>query len=154
MCGLELAERALERDPNYGSALAAAVSCQVSIYVNAWTNDLEATRREGIDLARRALRVGGDDPFVLAISANALAAFGEDIAAAIALIDRSLQINPSFARGWLRSGWLRLWARQHDLGIKHFETSIRFSPRESRSGTYLGIGVGHFLRAEVRRQPK
>jgi len=145
MRGLELVELALERDPNYGSALAVAVRCQVSIYQNAWTNDLGAIRREGINLARHALRIAGHDPLVLANSAHALALFGEDIAAAIALIDRSLQLNPSFARAWVRSGWLRLWAGQYDIGIKHFEMSIRLSPRESRSGTYLGIGVGHFF---------
>src|SRR5262245_48240384 len=56
-----------------GSALALAAGCQISIYVNAWTNDPGAARREGIDLARRALRVAGDDACVLA---NAAWAFG------------------------------------------------------------------------------
>src|SRR5262249_7324497 len=110
-----------------------------------WTNDLEATRNEGIGLARRALRVAGDDSYILANAAWALGLFGEDISAALDLIDRALQLNPSFARGWVRSGWLRLWAGQYDLGIKDFETSSRLSPRESKSGIYLGMGVGHFF---------
>ena len=46
---------------------------------------------------------------------------------------------------------MRLYAGQHDLGIKHFETSIRLSPRESRSANYLGIGIGHFF---ARRSEK
>src|SRR5262249_12079531 len=96
MRALELAEQALERDPHYGSALAVAIGCQCGIYLGVWTNDLEATRKEGIDLARRALRVAGDDPYVLADAAWALGLFGEDIATAVALIDRSLQLNPSF----------------------------------------------------------
>jgi adenylate cyclase len=142
MRGLELGEQALERDPNYGSALAAAIVCQIGIHQNAWTND---SRKECIDLARRALRVAGDDPIVLTNAAWAFGQLGEDIGSSLTLVDRSLQLNPSFARGWVRSGWLRLWAVQYDLGIKHFETSIRLSPRESRSGTHLGIGVGHFF---------
>ena len=114
--------------------------------VSVWTNDLEATRREGIDLARRALRVAGDDPYILGNAAYALGLFGEDIATTIALIDRSLQLNPSFARGWYQSGTLRLWAGQYDLAIEHLETSIRcLSPRESRKSTYLTIGIGHFF---------
>ena len=28
----------------------------------------------------------------------------------IRLVDRALELNPSFARGWHRSGVLRLWA--------------------------------------------
>jgi adenylate cyclase len=148
---IELIRQALERDPNYGSALAGAVACRIANYTNSWTNDLEATRKEGVALARKALRVAGDDPFVLANAAWAFGVFGEDIAAALALVDRALQLNPSYARGWLRSGWLRLWAGQYDLGINHFDTSARLSPRESRSGTYVGIGVGHFF---ARRSEK
>jgi len=143
MRALELAGRALDRDPNFGLALAEATSCQTHIYLSGWTNDLEATRKKGIDLARRALRVAGDDPYILADAAFALGLFGEDIATAIALVDRSLQLNPNFARGWYESGTIRLWAGQYDLGIQHLETSIRLSPRESRH--YLTIGIGHFF---------
>ena len=48
---LELAERALERDPNYGSALAVATRCHTNIYACGWTKDLEATRKEEIGRA-------------------------------------------------------------------------------------------------------
>ena len=106
---------------------------------------MEATRHEGIGLARRALRVAGDDPFVLATAGQALGLFGEDIATAIALVDRSLQLNPSFAYGWKRSGQLRLWIGQYDLAIEHIETSIRLNPRESRRNAYATIGMGHFF---------
>jgi len=47
-------------------------------------------QHEGISLARRAIQVTGDDPSVLAWSAYVLAYFGEDIDAAIQLIDRAL----------------------------------------------------------------
>jgi hypothetical protein len=110
---------------NYGSALAVAIGCFSNIYLGVWMNDLEAVRKEGMDLTRRALQVAGDDPYVLANSAQALGVFGKDIAAAIALIDRSLRLNPSFAVGWMRSGVLRPWAGQFDLAIEHCETSIR-----------------------------
>jgi adenylate cyclase len=89
--------------------------------------------------------VADADPYVLANAAYALGFFGEDIATAIALVDRSLQLNPSFARGWYQSGTLRLWAGQYDLAIEHLETSIRLSPCESRSRTHLTIGMGHFF---------
>jgi TolB-like protein len=151
MRALELVEHALDRDPNYGSALAVAVGCQGSIYLSNWTNDLEATQKKGIDLARRALRVAGDDPYVLANTAWALGLFGEDIASAIALTDRALQLNPSFAYGWYRSGILRHWAGQYDLAIEHFERSIRLSPRESRSQTYLVIGISHFFARRIEK---
>ncbi len=63
-------------------------------------------RRKGIELARQALQAAADDPNVLGKAAFALGYFGEDIDTAIALIDRALALNPSFARGWQWSGWL------------------------------------------------
>ena len=82
---------------------------------------------------------------MFAHAAHILGLLGEDIDAAIVLVDRALQLNPSYARGWDRSGWLRLWAGMSEMAIEHFETFMRLSPRESRAGAYLGIGVGHFF---------
>jgi adenylate cyclase len=149
---LDLLAEALRRDPDYGSALTLAMMCHASLYSNGWTDDLEATRREGIKLARQALRVNkDDDPFVLANVANVLGLLGEDLGAALELVDRALQLNPNFARGWLRSGWLRLWAGQPDLAIEHFERFSRLSPRESRAAASIGIGIGHFFAGRLEK---
>jgi adenylate cyclase len=151
MRALELVERALERDPNYGSALAEATGCHANMHGGGWTDDLEATRDKGIDLARRALLVAGDDPYILSNAAHYLGYFGEDIAANIGLADRALELNPSYARGWFVSGQLRLWAGQYDLAIEHLERVFRLSPRESRRGTYLLIGMGHFFMRRLEK---
>jgi tetratricopeptide (TPR) repeat protein len=142
---LDLLGQAIAHDPHYGAALALAAECQFNLHVNGWTNDPELNRRGGVDLARQALRVASDDPGVLGRTAYTLAYFGEDIDAAIELIDRALTLNPSFARGWVISGWLRLWAGQPEVAISHFETSLRLSPHSRRSGTFMAIGVGHFF---------
>ena len=152
MRSLRLVERALERDANYGSALADAAICQMIIHVGGWTNDPEATREKGIALANRALRVAGDDPYILANAAFAFGYFGEDIATALGLVDDALQLNPSYARGWTVSGQLRLWAGQYDLGIEHLEKVLRLSPHEGRRPQmHHTIGMGHFF---VRRLAK
>jgi predicted TPR repeat methyltransferase len=57
------------------------------------------------------------------------ASFGEDIDAMIALVDRAIAFNPSYARGWHISGFLRLWAGQTDLAIEHANRALRLSPR-------------------------
>jgi adenylate cyclase len=142
---LDLLGQAIERDPHYGPALALAARCHQNLHVNGWINNPESTRREGIDLARRALRTAAEYPDVFGHAAWALAYFGEDIDAAIELIDRALALHPSFADGWVISGWLRLWAGQPELAISHFETSLRLSPHARRSGTFMAIGVGHFF---------
>jgi tetratricopeptide (TPR) repeat protein len=118
---LDLLNQAIQCDPRYAPALALAASCRSSLDVAGWIDDAGANRDEALGLTRRALAAARDDPNVLAYGAYVLAYFGEDIITAIALIDRCLDLNPSFAVGWWRSGWLRLWAGQPDLAIEHFE---------------------------------
>jgi len=89
--------------------------------------------------------VAGDDPGILANAAGALAYFGEDIGAMMALVDRALALNPNFARGWHISGVLKMYAGQPDTAIKHVEAALRLSPR-ARIGTSSSvIGTAHFL---------
>ena len=73
--------------------------------------------------------MGGDDPRALANAAPALASFGEDIGAMIALVDRALELSPNFAHGWFISGVLRLGPGQLDLAIEHVEAALHLSPR-------------------------
>jgi TolB-like protein/class 3 adenylate cyclase len=142
---LRLLEQAIARDPHYGPALAWAAVCCVRLCMDGRSEDLEADSRKGADFARRALQVAGDDPGILANAAMALAYFGEDIGAMIALIDHALALHPSFARGWHISGILRHWAGQTNISIEHVEVSLRLSPRAQTSTAHQVIGANHFL---------
>src|SRR5262249_46976253 len=138
---LILLGQVLDRDPEYGSALATAAMCQLMLYSTNWAPDLGAARHAGIDYARRALRVGGgDDPYVLANAAYVLGVFADEIDECLVLIDRALHLNPNFAVAWVRSGWLRMWAGKYDVGIEHCERSIRLSPNEGRYNADLATG--------------
>jgi len=108
------------------------------------SEDPAADRRKGADFARRALEVAGDDPGVLANAALALAYFGEDIDAMMALVDRALALNPNYARGWSISGALRMWAGQPDIAIEHIGSALRLSPRARVGNSLFTIGQAHF----------
>jgi TolB-like protein/class 3 adenylate cyclase len=97
---LDLLGQAIERDPHYGPAFATAAYCHQMLAANDWVDDLETNRRKSTDLARQALQFAPDDPDALAFAGFALGYFGEDINVGIALIERSLALNPSSARGW------------------------------------------------------
>jgi TolB-like protein len=119
---LDLLGRAIERDPGYGPALALAAHCHAQLDLNGWTDDIEANRHTGLDLARRALGIAADDPDLLARGAYLLGYFGEDIGAAIEMMDRALASRPSLAHGWFWSAFLRLFAGQPLSGISAYET--------------------------------
>ena len=161
---LDLLKQAIERDPHYGPALALAASCHQRFAVMSWPADLEVVRRTSVDFARQALRFGPDEPDVLALAGFALGYFGEDIDAAVGLIDRCLALNPSSARGWHWSGLLRVFAGHPDLALEHFAIYLRLNPRD-RPAPYLNsIGEAYFfsrrfdeaavnLRASLERAP-
>ena len=143
---LGLLDQAIAIDRHYGPALSWAAYCHMTVVRDGWTEEPDTSRRKAIELARRALEVGENDPSVLASAAVVLANLGEDIGAMMGLVDRALTLNPSFARGWNLSGLLRVFAGQHDLAIEHIETALRLSPRE-RVGTPLGIiGPAYFFK--------
>jgi len=143
--GLAMLEQAIARDANYGPALALAAAYRIEFENHGWIEDSESNRSIAIELSRGALRVGADDPSILGRAAVALGRFGEDIDAAVALIDRALALNPSFADGWYWSGWLRVFAGCPDLAIEHFEASMRLNPRDGRGFHLAGIGTAHFI---------
>ena len=142
---LRLMEQAITRDPLYGPALGWAALCCFRLVLDDRSDDRQADRQKGIDFARRALQAAGDDSGVLANSALTLSYFGEDIGSMIALVDRALILNPSFARGWHIGGVLRLRAGQLDTAIDHAETALRLSPRARIGTPFLTIGAAHLL---------
>jgi tetratricopeptide (TPR) repeat protein len=142
---LRLLEQAIVRDPRYGPALAWAAICCHRLVLDDQSADPEADRLKGVDFARRALEVAGDDPGILVNAPLALAYFGEDISAMLALVDRALALNPNYARGWHISGTLRLRAGQPDIAIEHIDVSRRLSPRAPVGNSLAVIGEAHFL---------
>jgi adenylate cyclase len=142
---LDLLEHAIACDPSYGPALARAASCCFQLVIDDRSQDPGADRLKGVGFARRALDVAGDDPTVLVDAAQTLAYFGEDIYAMIALVDRALALNPSFARGWQISGVVRNWAGQPNVAIEHVAVGLRLSPRIQLGRGLFQQGYAHFV---------
>jgi TolB-like protein len=138
---LRLLEQAIERDPRYGPALAWAAVCCLRLEADGSSADPGGERRKSVEFARRAVEVAGDDSGTLVNAALALAYFGEDIGATMALVDRALALNPSFARGWYIAAILRLFAGQFDRAIEFAEASLRFSPRGRYGQVFNVIGA-------------
>jgi adenylate cyclase len=142
---LALLEQAIDRDRRFAPALAWAAICQLRLHMDGWTDQPAFAARKGLDLAHQAVQIAADDPATIANAVLALAYFGEDIGAMAALIDNSLRLNPSFARGWFLSGHVRLMAGEPETAIEHVENSLRLSPRIRMGGHYHVIGMANFF---------
>ena len=62
-----------------------------------------------------------------------------------ALADHALALNPSCARGWYNSGYLKLMAGEPNRAIEQAEISLRLSPRTRNAPVRTMIGASHFL---------
>jgi TolB-like protein/class 3 adenylate cyclase/Flp pilus assembly protein TadD len=143
---IDLVERAIACDPDYGPALALAGFAHMQLVRGGWSNDPEADSHKALELARRALQVAGENIFVLVQSAGVLGNLGQDIDTAIATVDHALLLSPSYAGGWFWSGYIRLFAGFPDLAIEHFQTSLRLDPRTPLRPFHLtGTGMAHFF---------
>jgi adenylate cyclase len=142
---LVLLRQAIEWDPNFGKAMACAGYCHGVLDAIGKVEDPEANRRIALDLARRALRTAGDDAMALACVAHVLGYFNEDIKDALAILDRSIAVNPNSFWAWRWSGFAHLYNGEPETAIKHFETSLRLSPLGARWAQTTGIGIGHMF---------
>jgi TolB-like protein len=125
---LDLADRAIALDAENISALRIAASCHVLIDRWGWSDDPETHRRSAVELARRLLRVGGDDSAALTSAANVIGSVEGDSDAAIALIDRAIAMNPGQQAAWAISAILRLKTGETDIAVEHLGTSMRLDP--------------------------
>jgi len=135
-------------DPDYAPALAQAAGCHSQILASGWSSDPESHRRQGHELAARALRDGGDDPGVLAQVANALMDLeqepGSNIDQAMTLIARATDLNPGSAFAWFISGVLCMIDGNGDLAVDHLQRAIRLDPVSPLYGVataHLGLSL-------------
>jgi tetratricopeptide (TPR) repeat protein len=124
-------------------SLAAYVHAQ--IVVSGWADDEKHHRPLAVEFAKRAVRLAGDDADVLSWVTGAYLPLDEDIETSVALIDRSLALNPGCAQAWLMSGFLRAALGEGERAIEHLETSMRLDPCSSDRGHQLtGMALAKF----------
>lgn len=140
---LRLLERAIALDPNYAAAYGLAAYCHLRQRQRDWT---ASTTAEGVRLARIAARIGQDDPDALWMAGVSLGILTGESEEALALVERSLQLNPNSAGAWMASGMVRAYAGDSDTAIIHFDRSIELNPLDPLVYiTWYGIAFAHFM---------
>jgi TolB-like protein/class 3 adenylate cyclase len=138
--------RAIELDPHFAGAYGFAARCLAMRRANGWGTDSVQEVAETVRLARRAVELGKDDAVALCFSGWALAFVAGDLDTGIALIDRSLVLNPNFVVAWFCGGWVRVYLGEPELAIKQAAHAMRLSPFDTAINRMQAvIATGHFF---------
>jgi len=125
---LRLFYKAIELDPDFSAAYAAAAQCLSIRKRSGWVIDRELEIAEAGRLARRAVQLGKDDATVLCMAGFALAYVARELEDGAAFLDRALLINPNLATGWHNGGWVKVFLGEPDQAIEYFARAMRLNP--------------------------
>jgi adenylate cyclase len=143
---LGLFYEAIERDPDFSAAYAAAAGCFWRRKAQRWIIDQEQEVAEAKRLALRAVQLGKDDAMVLGFAGYTLAHVVGDLEYGAAFVDRALLINPNLAFGWLARGLVNVWLGEPDHAVERFAQAMRLSPIDPRTFVMQhGIAYAHFF---------
>jgi TolB-like protein/predicted Zn-dependent protease len=143
---LRLTTEAIRLDPEYALANALAAWSHAWQFVNDWTDTPEATRREGLDLLRAALKLDADDPSVLTMAGATAMMLAHDLEMAGELIERALRLDPNSAWTWIRSGYVHAYSGDSETALVHFGRAQRLSPFDPFNfNLYIGFALAHFV---------
>jgi adenylate cyclase len=145
---IRLLEAAIEREPDYATALALASWAHAQPIIYLWATDLAHHTQRALEYARRAIASpgGSDDPSVLVFYSTALSLVSRDHEAAADSLAKALALDPNSAWGWNRSGWLHVYCDQPEIAIEHFQRALRLSPFDPmNSNLWVGVGSAHFV---------
>jgi len=141
---LELLNRAIEIDPDYGLATALAAWCHGQLVMYNGSQAPDEDRALAVRLARRAAVLDSDDPLVLT-ALCAVHTMAREFDVADALLARALAIDPTSSWAWGRSGWLNSYSGNADVAVAHFSRAISLDPHSpSNANSFVGIGSAHF----------
>ena len=141
---LDLLERAMELDPDYGLATAMAAWSHAQRVLHNGAPDPTVEKARALLLAERAGILDPDDSMVLTARSGVHTMAGE-FEAATALIARALALDPTCGWAWERSAWLKTFSCQPDVAIEHFGRAMQLDPCSASNGNrFVGVGSAHF----------
>ncbi|MEO3428144.1 tetratricopeptide repeat protein [Pelagibius sp. CAU 1746] len=150
---LKLFDRALERDPDYGVALAFKAWCHAQQACYLWTGDPARERAQAVAAAEQAALKVQDHATALAAIGAAYGMTTTDLARAEGFIERSLALDPNNAWGWMRAGWQRLFAKDFKTATANYERALALSPLDPFTfNMHFGLSIaeaeqGHYEKA-------
>ena len=115
---LKLTQTANNLDPDFAAPFALGALCFVQRWRAGWSNggaeDVSEVRR----LARRAIELDKDDPWVLALAGSALGLFVGEVEEGAALLALAISLDPNLAAARIWNGYVQLCLGEKDAAIR------------------------------------
>ncbi len=142
---LALLYQAIDLDPGFAAAYGLAAWC-LQVQTVFWEPPSSSLIDEALRLASLAAELGEGDPEALWMAGRTIAALSDRKDEGLALIGRSISLNPSGARAWWASGIARAYLGQRDSALDHLERSQRLNPLDiARHAHWTAVCIAHFF---------
>jgi adenylate cyclase len=146
-----LLQQAVAADPTYAPSLAYLASCQWRTIIRSLIDPGDPTVAETFPLVRSALALDPNDPEVLAIAGEITARIGGDLSGGIALLNRSLELNPNSANALALAAGLQAYSGDTAAAISLLDRSTRHNPLDWNYGVWITYMIIHFVAGEYER---
>ena len=144
--GVRMVETALSLDPNYACAGTLAAWFYFLRVLSGWTSSPQEEAARGLHLARAALDLGRDDPFVLSNAGWVVATLGGDVEAGAAAIERAVHLSPNSPQIVDISGYVLTLVGDQEAALERFARALRLSPADPLSYRFnTGAGIASLL---------
>ena len=146
---ITLFDQALEREPEYGVALAYKAWCHAQQASYLWTRDPLGERALAVENAEKAARFSRDHAGALTAIGAAYTIASTERELAESYIARSLEIDPNNAWGWMRRGWLGIPTDRGEQALRDFEHVRELSPYDPfLFNCFFGMASVHARRGD------
>jgi len=142
---MKLFQRALELDPTLAFAHLGMAKVRTWELLNLWTTDPRRTLAEGLTSARAAIAAEPLDANAYAVLGGLLPHAGKHDEALTAS-RRSIELNPSFAGGYMVLAFVQLLDGNVQAWMQACETGVRISPNDVLLPSLLAmLSFGHCM---------
>ena len=140
---IPLLENAVKLQPDYGAAYAFLGWCYHHRFVRRGL--CQEDRIAAIQHARAAITHGSDDATAFSVAAHVITYLDRDIATALKLFDRALELSSSNIFALSLSAIALAWMGKADLAIERAERALRLSPFDSYNfRSYHALAIASF----------
>jgi TolB-like protein len=148
--GEAMFRRAIELDPGFARAHAALAYVKLQGLVARNPEERPALLAEALRYGRTAVSLDSQDCMNLCVVGRILC-FMHKHDEAIAYLEQSIKVNPSFAQAYFALGFTLIVSGRPREGIAHLERSVALSPYDPHlSSIYAVRALGHLALGELK----